>query len=90
VISPELLAILVCPETRTPLTLADAGLIAELNRAIAANRVRNRGGDALEKRLDGGLVREDRSQLYPIIDGIPILLIDEAIPLNQLSSSAAE
>ena len=34
-ISKQLLDILICPETRTPLTLADADLVARLNKAIA-------------------------------------------------------
>jgi uncharacterized protein YbaR (Trm112 family) len=36
----------------------------------------------VEKQLDGGLVREDGAYLYPIEDDIPIMLIDEAIPLK--------
>lgn len=83
-IHQELLDILVCPEQRTPLSIADDDLLAALNRAVAAGRLKNRGGDRVEKPLDGGLVREDREVVYPIIDGIPIMLIDEAIPLDQL------
>jgi uncharacterized protein YbaR (Trm112 family) len=85
-ISPELLNILVCPEQRTPLSVADDDLLAALNREVAAGRLKNRGGDRVEKALDGGLVREDREVVYPIIDGIPIMLVDEAIPLEQLES----
>lgn len=83
-INPELLNILVCPEQRTPLLLADDDLLSTLNREVSTGRLKNRGGDRVEKPLDGGLVREDREVVYPIIDGIPIMLIDEAIPLAQL------
>jgi uncharacterized protein YbaR (Trm112 family) len=31
--------------------------------------------------LAGGLVREDRQWLYPIVDDIPVMLVDEAISL---------
>ena len=82
-ISPELLAILVCPEDRRPLRLADEPLVASLNQAIARRQLHNRGGDLLETPLDGGLVREDGSLLYPIVDGIPVLLVDEAILIGQ-------
>ena len=34
--------------------------------------------------MDGGLVREDRAFLYRIEDDIPIMLIDEAVPLKDL------
>ena len=87
-ISKELLDILVCPEHRTPLSVADNDLIAVLNRAVAKNRLKNRAGELVEKALDGGLVRDDRAVVYPIIDGIPIMLVDEAIPLDQLEGLA--
>ncbi len=34
------------------------------------------------EKIDGGLVREDGKCLYPIRGNIPIMLIDEAIPLT--------
>lgn len=82
-ISDELLAILQCPETRQPLRLADGALIAQLNGLIGGQRLVNRIGQKVETKFDGGLVREDDKVLFPIVDGIPILLIDESIPLEQ-------
>ena len=78
---------IVCPENRSSLGVADDGLLADLNRAIDGRRLKNKGGDVLEKTLDAALVRQDRAIAYPIIDGIPILLVDEGILLNQLSGS---
>ncbi len=80
----EMLSILVCPVDHTPLTLADDQLLTRLNRAIAAGRMHNKAGHAVEKALEGGLVRADGDLLYPIIDDIPVLLAEEAIPLSQL------
>lgn len=88
-ISKELLAILVCPENRTPLALADAALLATVNRAIAQGRVKNKGGEAITEPLQAALLREDRAVLYPIVDRIPILLSDAAIPLDEIDSPAA-
>jgi uncharacterized protein YbaR (Trm112 family) len=87
-VSKELLDILICPERRTPLSLADERLLAAVNRAIAEGRLKNRGGDRVEKTIEEGLVRDDRAVLYPVIDGIPIMLIDEAIPLDQVEIGA--
>jgi uncharacterized protein YbaR (Trm112 family) len=81
-VDPQLLAILVCPETRTALHVADEALVARLNREAADGRVRNRSGQLVEGPIEGGLIREDGKVLFPIIDGIPVMLIDEAIPLE--------
>ena len=81
-IDDELLEILVCPETKEPVSLADEALIDRLNARIEDGQVKNRGGQVVEKRIEGGLVRADGVYLYPIEQGIPVMLIDEAIPLQ--------
>lgn len=81
-IDKELLKILVCPQDRTPLSLADDQLLARLNQAITAGKVKNQGGKAVRELLQGGLVRQDKTLLYPIVDDIPVLLTDEAITLD--------
>jgi uncharacterized protein YbaR (Trm112 family) len=83
-INQQLLEILACPETKTPVSLADDALIAILNAAIAAGTLKNRAGEKVAEKIDGGLIREDHKYLYPIRDDIPIMLIDEGIPLENL------
>ena len=83
-IDRELLEILVCPETKQPVRLADSGLVHRINAAIANGDVTNRGGEAVKEAISGGLIREDGKLLYPIRDEIPIMLIDEAILLSDL------
>lgn len=80
-IDKELLDILACPENKTPVKLADRSVIDDINDRIEKGEVQNRGGQQVEKKIDGGLIREDGAYLYPIDDDIPIMLIDEAIPL---------
>jgi uncharacterized protein len=77
----ELLSILVCPETRQPVRLAGADQLEALNRRIRAGELRNRGGDPVKEPIQEGLVREDGKVLYPVDDGIPVMLVEQSIPL---------
>ena len=79
-VNSELLEILVCPETRQPVRPADAELLARLNAKIREGELRNRGGSA-PKELSEGLLREDGKVLYPVDDGIPVMLIEESIEI---------
>jgi len=58
--------------------------MAQLNAAIQAGWLRNRAGQRVARAVEGGLIREAGDLLYPIVDKIPIMLHDEAIPLSQL------
>ena len=83
-VDQELLDILVCPENKTPVKLVDEATVSKLNDAIQEKKLKNRAGDLIEEAIDGGLLREDGAYLYAIRDDIPIMLIDEAIPMEQL------
>lgn len=81
-IDADLLKILCCPETRQPLSLADGSLLQQLNERIAAKTLVNRAGKPVSRPCDGGLLRKDGQFVYPICGGIPVLLMDEAIPVE--------
>ncbi len=83
-VDPELLEILVCPETHQPVRPAEGELLGRLNQAIRSGGVTNRGGDEVAEPVEEGLVREDDKILYPVREDIPIMLIDEAIELDKL------
>ncbi len=83
-VDPELLEILVCPETGQPVRPADDALLDRVNRSVESGEIRNRGGEKVQERIDGGLVRDDGALLYPVRDDIPIMLVDEAIPLDDV------
>jgi len=80
-VSPELLEILVCPETRQPVAPAPRELLASVNEKIRAGTLRNRGGQPVAQELRDALVRDDQRVLYPVDDGIPVMLIEESIEL---------
>lgn len=83
-VDASLVAILACPETHQPVTLADEATVQKVNAAIAAGTVKNRDGEAVAEPIEAGLVREDGAYLYPVRDDIPVMLIGEAIPLAGL------
>ena len=81
-VDQKLLEILVCPESKQSLQIADKELLDRLNASIADGSVTNRRGDAVSDALTEALVREDGKLLFPVRDGIPIMLLDESIPLS--------
>jgi uncharacterized protein YbaR (Trm112 family) len=81
-IDPGLLKILCCPETHQPVSEADGALVADLNGRIEKGSLKNRTGKAVSEKIDGGLLRQDRQVVYPIRHCIPIMLVEEAIPLS--------
>lgn len=62
------LEILCCPITHQPLRLADARTL---------ERVRTQSNHELSE----ALVREDGQTAYPVVNGIPLLVPEEAIAL---------
>jgi uncharacterized protein YbaR (Trm112 family) len=79
----ELLAILCCPETNQAVSLADESLIQKLNSAVVRGELMNVGKRPVSAVFDSGLIRADQKILYPIRDNIPVMLIEEGIPLEQ-------
>ncbi len=83
-IDKDLLAILCCPETKLDVSLAEDALISKINEAVSKGILKNKAQKPVSEPLDGGLIRSDRKILYPIREDIPVMLIDEGIPLDQL------
>lgn len=80
-VSPELLDILVCPESRQPVAPAPDSLVARLNEQIRQGTLRNRGGEKVEGEIHEALLREDGKVLYIVDEGIPVMLIEESIEI---------
>lgn len=80
----KLLSILCCPVTHKGLTLARSELLGTVNSAIGDGALRNRDGAVLDEPLKEALVTDDGKHLYPVRDGIPVLLEGESVSLDQL------
>ena len=83
-IDKDLLAILCCPETKLDVSLADDALIGKVNDAVSRGALKNKAQKPVTEMLDGGLIRADKKILYPIREDIPVMLIEEGIPLDQV------
>ncbi len=81
-VDPELLQLLCCPETHQELHLADSAQLEELNRRIASGELRSRSGRIVSEQIAEGLVRTDGKLLYPIRNNIPVMLVEEGLPLE--------
>jgi len=81
-VEPDLLAILVCPDNHRPLRQLDAEGLRRVNERIAARALRNRKGEVVDRALPEALVREGDDLIYPVENGIPVLLVEDGIPLD--------
>ena len=82
-INPELLKLLVCPETKQPVKPAEDSFIEKVNLYISSGEVVNKSGSRVDYTLTGGLITEDGKTLYPIRDDIPVMLAGEALLVDQ-------
>jgi uncharacterized protein YbaR (Trm112 family) len=80
-LADEVLALLRCPETKQTLTRATPALVTHLEAMRAAGRLRDRAGNPCSGPVEAGLVRADGTLFYPIRDGIPVLIVPEAVTL---------
>ena len=73
-----LIDLLRCPETGQRLLPAETSLIARLHASSKAGTLRNQAG-AVPEAFESALITLDGSRIYPVRDGIPVLLIGEAL-----------
>lgn len=80
----RLLTILRCPITHKGLAPAKRGTLKDVNAAIDAGSLSNREGRVLAEPLSEALVTDDGKLLYPVANGIPVLLEGESVNMEQL------
>lgn len=81
----KLLDIICCPVTKLPLEALDGERLKRLNAAIEAGEIKNRRSDNALRQLKEALVTRDGRLVYPIHDGIPVLMEEESIDWNQMA-----
>jgi uncharacterized protein YbaR (Trm112 family) len=80
----RLLTILRCPVTHKGLSLARSATLHAVNAAIKSGDIANRDGRVLDEPLEEALLTDDGKVLYPIANGIPVLLEGESVNMEQL------
>ncbi len=80
----KLLDIICCPLTKLPLEILDTERLGQLNIAIEAGGIKNHAADTLTEDLPEALVTRDGRLVYPVREGVPVLLEEESIDWNQL------
>ncbi len=75
-VDPELLEILVCPQTKGALELVE---LPEAVRQALVEKYREHFRDE-EPVVEQGLFCAESKLVYPIVSDIPIMLVDEALP----------
>lgn len=85
VMDKKLLDIVCCPLTQLPLEILDGERLSRLNAAIAAGTLQNRSSQPVTEAFPAALVTRDGRLAYPVRDGIPILLEDESVDLQQVA-----
>lgn len=83
----KLLDIICCPTTKLPLELLATDRLDELNAAIRSGDIENQA-ETLSEELKEALITRDGHRVYPVRDGIPILLEEECIDWIQVASRA--
>lgn len=80
----NLLAILACPETRQPLFVGGTVLLDKLQKLASRGELLNRAGKKVELQMDAMLVSEDSQIGYPVVGGVPFLLVEQGIAIGAL------
>lgn len=83
-LNDELVEILCCPVSKTPVRRMKRDELDRLNQAIAAGRICHADQSAVEQNLEEGLITEDGAVIYAVDGGIPIMLGEKGIPADQV------
>jgi uncharacterized protein YbaR (Trm112 family) len=81
----RLLSILRCPISHKGLSILKKDRLERLNAAIHAGDLVNQDGTKLAEPLVEALITDDGKRVYPVADGIPVLLEGESIAVEQIA-----
>ena len=81
----RLLTILRCPVSHKGLSVMKKDQLQKINDAISAGDLVNHEGVQVTAPISEALVTDDGKRVYPVNDGIPVLLEGESISMEQIA-----
>ena len=72
-----------CPENLTPVRFARKSELAKVNEQIKKKALKRWGGALVKDPVEAMLIRKDNKVAYEVRDGIPVMLIEEALVLDE-------
>ena len=83
-LDPKLLDILCCPVSKQPVFPLSEEKLTTVNAAIAAGHVTQADDTVIETPLSEGLITKNKQRIYRIDNGIPVMLEEESIAIDQI------
>ena len=80
----KLLDVLCCPISKLPVQPLKGDKLRRLNQAVEAGELRYQDGETVAETLNEALITDNGARVYRVDDGIPIMLEDRAIPVEDL------
>ena len=84
------LSLLRCPRTGAELRIAQPEELAAIHESHLKGELENAAGRRPERAIEGALVSACGRWLYPVHEGIPVLLVEEALELGKHSIDACD
>lgn len=85
----RLLEILCCPLSKQPVQLLNARQLDCVKLAQSSQTLSLLDGSQCSDAIEAGLLTRDGKTIYLIVDGIPIMLADQAVATAQLADFPA-
>lgn len=83
-INKKLLDVLCCPQTKIPVEIMGADVLAALNQKIFAGEVQYCDETKVDEPLAAALITKNHETIYRIDDDIPVMIQEKGIPADQL------
>ena len=80
----ETLKILRCPKTKESLQLLSMDKLEKLNKQISESKVSSMDGSIVNSLFKECLINKSEDIIYPVIDEIPILIIEKCILVKNI------